>query len=434
MMRVITMMSAVALATMMSAVALAEALTQYTPDLAGWTTAAFNNLGNNGKFGHHPRSVWWVNWDEKKYQWDGTIFNPETTNRFADEICPHVDVIRGIEAVFDKTQPFADINNPTTAEIDNWHRIAINHVRALVGYTEEDRQIKNDVCISAGAVWQNELQYGERSEEWKTDKCAETNSSQHCGFKYVASEEIAKLYLTHAPDTVCNRTRDVGQAEGIFPSPKMDIPWSVKFSRGFCNNLKSEGFWGGHTGPWFHRSKFGFAFWNHGAVATLRGSWGGDLIMSKYIEGGDGTTNDDSASESDDDESGSNWDGICELCLNSKPTWFTAEKSKFLVPTTFNNRRLLAKIVTRGSTKEEQIPTVCRDVYLYAKNFVNNQNDCKGYQDGFADNCCGEIGGASSSRYLDSSVDDGTSAAVRSRGVGLGSALVGALLAGLLAN
>ena len=42
----------------------------------------------------------------------------------------------------------------------------------------------------------------------------------------------------------------------------------------------AEGFWGGHTGPWFHRSLFGFSWWDMdkdvaNSNAGLRAKWSG---------------------------------------------------------------------------------------------------------------------------------------------------------------
>ena len=72
---------------------------------------------------------------------------------FAEAPCPSADRVRGIREVFYANKPFADNANPTTAEVDEWHRIAINHVRALVGYTSPDRQVEKDHYMFARALW-----------------------------------------------------------------------------------------------------------------------------------------------------------------------------------------------------------------------------------------------------------------------------------------
>lgn len=65
--------------------------------------------------------------------------------------------------------------------------------------------------------------------------------------------------------------------------------WSLPgvWSRGLCNTLLAEGFWGGHVGPWFHREQFGLSFWDNepdenNNNAILRAKWSGQLMPSLY--------------------------------------------------------------------------------------------------------------------------------------------------------
>lgn len=76
-------------------------------------------------------------------------------------------------------------------------------------------------------------------------------------------------------------------AEGVTSAPKSNIPWSIKWSRALCQYLGSEGFNGGHVGPFFHREKFGFSFWDNNTSdnnsnATLRAKWTGNLMPNLY--------------------------------------------------------------------------------------------------------------------------------------------------------
>jgi hypothetical protein len=85
---------------------------------------------------HDPEGDGWISpadWAAAK--WDGTIYHPSKMSKeeFAAAICPSVDRVRGIREVFYQHNPFADNSNPTKAEVDEWHGIAINHVRALAG-------------------------------------------------------------------------------------------------------------------------------------------------------------------------------------------------------------------------------------------------------------------------------------------------------------
>jgi hypothetical protein len=271
---------------------ISSALVQYTPNQADWSTFTSKPIAARNT-AHDPNSVWWISkatWDAAK--WDGTIYNPTkmTQAAFTAAICPTGDTIRGIREVFYAAKPFADNAKPTKAEVDEWHRIAINHVRSLVGYTSADRQVKKDHCMFARAQWGDERKF---TTKWDTaypgtldsaeGPCVRSggvlSSNAHCGASFIPSDADQIPYLPpgHAPCTA-------GQgAEGVSPAPKSDIPWSIKWSRAFCGYVGVEGFWGGHTGPWFRREKFGLSFWDNdigfnGSNATLRGKWTGNLM------------------------------------------------------------------------------------------------------------------------------------------------------------
>lgn len=267
-------------------------LEQYTPNQADWSTFTGKVNEVSSITGHDPDSIGWINasdWEASK--WDGTVYDPTTMTKaeFAAAICPGGDRIRGIREVFYEHNPFADNKNPTKAEVDEWHRIAINHVRALVGYTSEDRKVKKDHCMFARALWGQERKF---TTMWDAKypgtfdsaygPCV-GGSNAHCGATFIPDAEDQAAYLPtgHAP---CTTTAG---AEGVTSAPKSNIPWSIKWSRAFCQYLGSEGFWGGHVGPFFHREKFGFSFWdadksNNNSNAILRGKWTGTLMPSLY--------------------------------------------------------------------------------------------------------------------------------------------------------
>lgn len=270
---------------------------QFTPDQANWETFATKPLESGINTSHDPDGVGWLtpaSWEAA--EWDGTIYNPSqmTREKFASCLCPGVDQVRGIREVFYQHNPFADINNPTKAEVDEWHRIAINHVRALVGYTSEERQVKKDHCLFARALWGDERKF---TTMWD-DKYPGTlgsaagpcqgSGNAHCGASFILDSEDQGPYL---PDNHSGCSTQQG-AEGVFSGPKSNIPWSLKWSRGFCNTLIAEGFWGGHVGPWFHREKFGFSFWdndpsNNNNNAILRAKWSGNLMPNLYCNPSD---------------------------------------------------------------------------------------------------------------------------------------------------
>ena len=272
-------------------------LEQYTPDQANWDTFATKPFEGGTNTAHDPDGVGWISADDwAAAAWDGTIYNPSqmTPEAFAEALCPGVDRVRGIREVFYQHEPFADVHNPTKAEVDEWHRIAINHVRALVGYTSEDRQVHADHCMFARALWGDERKF---TTMWDSKYPGEVGSASgpcqgsgnaHCGATFVPDLDDQAPYL---PDGHPGCSTQAG-SEGVFSGPKSNIPWSIKWSRGFCNTLLAEGYWGGHVGPWFHREQFGLSFWdpdpaNNDNNAILRAKWTGALMPNLYCNPAD---------------------------------------------------------------------------------------------------------------------------------------------------
>ena len=129
-------------------------LVQFTPDKADWSTF-YSKAAHLTD--HSPDGVAWLdssNWEE----WDGTTIDPSkyTKAEFAKLICPTRDKVRGIRTLFYKHNPFADLKNPTKAEVDEWHRLVLNHVRAMVGYTAEEYSIAPSQCLHQRALWSDE--------------------------------------------------------------------------------------------------------------------------------------------------------------------------------------------------------------------------------------------------------------------------------------
>ncbi|MGL4233058.1 MAG: hypothetical protein ACRDAM_06430 [Casimicrobium sp.] len=272
---------------------LAALFEQYTPNQANWNTFATKPfVGSSPNTGHDPDGVSWISQAQwAAAAWDGTTtYNPSTMTRaeFASAICPSGDRVRGLREVFYQHRPFADNKNPTKAEIDEWHRIAINHVRALVGYTSEDRKVKKDRCMFARSLWGDERKFTTKWDtKYPTDTCV-GSANAHCGSTFVPDAQDQAPYLPEG-HAACGTP---GGAEGVFSAPKSNIPWSIKWSRAFCGTLSAEGFWGGHTGPWFHREKFGFSFWdadvnNNNSNTILRAKWTGTLMPSLYCNPAD---------------------------------------------------------------------------------------------------------------------------------------------------
>jgi hypothetical protein len=265
---------------------------QYTPNQANWKTFETKPWAGGTNTSHAPDGVGWITkeqWEAAK--WDGTTYNPAKMSKaqFMAAICPGVDRVRGLREVFYKHKPFADNKNPTKAEIDEWHRIAINHIRALVGYTADDRQVKKDHCMFKRALWGDERKFTNRWDAKYPGKLGSAagpclgSKNAHCGASFIPdkSDQVAYLPAGHPG---CSTQQG---SEGVFGGPKSNIPWSIKWSRAFCNTLAAEGFWGGHVGPWFHREKFGLSFWdndpgNNNSHAIVRAKWTGKLMPNLY--------------------------------------------------------------------------------------------------------------------------------------------------------
>jgi hypothetical protein len=275
----------------MSSVPGNEHLQQYTPEPATWLTFQSKPLAVSSITAHDPDSIGWIrSWPK----WDGRVVDPTTmtNDAFWRKLCGTGDTVLGIRELFYSVRPFFDNRNPTKAEVDEWHRHAINHLRALVGYNQTERMVQPDHCMFARAQWGQERMHSKR---WDSKypangqrvygPCGE-GSPSHCGSTFVPDATDQEPYLPKG-HPACSTAG--GGAEGIFSGPKADIPWSIKWSRAVCNTIKAEGFCGGHVGPWFRREKFGFAFWdidffNSNSNAELRGKWTGRLMSNPHCE------------------------------------------------------------------------------------------------------------------------------------------------------
>jgi len=260
-------------------------LEQFTPERSDWTNLDAKPLASGTNVDHSPDGIGWIS-RETWQEWDGTIINPEDHSRssFADMICQG-DTVRGIRTLFNDNEPFADNKNPTKAEVDHWHALALNHVRAMVGYTGDEYTARPDKCLHIRALWSDERH---RSRMWDADypdrTCLES-SNPHCGAAFVPSLEDQQPYL---PDGIESCPHRGGGSEAISPAAKSNIPWSIRWIRPLCGFLKSEGFWGGHTGGFFHRPLFGWDWWeqepdNANTNVILRAKWSGTHAANPYV-------------------------------------------------------------------------------------------------------------------------------------------------------
>jgi len=259
-----------------------ESLEQYTPDEANWTTFQ-DKAAELYTDDHTPDGVGWID-QEEWIKWDGTVYDPTkyTKQEFKNLICIG-GTVRGMHELFYDNNPFANIANPTKAEVDNWHAIVLNHVRAMVGYTEPEYTIIPDKCLHLRALWSDQRAH---TRMWDTEAypgTCEGSSAPHCGAGFIPSNEDQQAYLPEGIESCGARPG----SEGLFNAAKSSIPWSIKWIRPFCATLGSEGFWGGHTGPWFHRSEFGWSWYDSNPIdvnsnANLRTKWSGTSATNKY--------------------------------------------------------------------------------------------------------------------------------------------------------
>jgi len=228
--------------------------------------------------------VHWI--DESEWlPWDGTPYNASqySKSEFVDLICPG-NTILGLREVFYETTRFADPVNPTKAEVDAWHAVAINHVRALVDYTGEDYEIEPDQCLHVRALWSEERKNTDIWDQRYPEGTCVGSTNPHCGATFIPAQEDQVPYLPQGVESCGLRSG----SEGLFNAAKSNIPWSIRFIRPLCHTLGAEGFWGGHTGPWFRRKQFGFSWLdfdedNANSNAGLVAKWGGSRAPHKHV-------------------------------------------------------------------------------------------------------------------------------------------------------
>ena len=197
---------------------------------------------------HTPDGVTWISPSKWKV-WGGVPIDPTSMSKkqFAQKICPSGDTILGLREVFYEHNTFADVNNPTKAEVDEWHRISIQHLRALVGNTNP---IEKDHCLFARALWGQQRRFTAMWDDAYPLGTCVGSSNAHCGASFLPNAADQAPYLPPGHPK-CGKPAG---SEGISNAPKSDIPWSIKWVRAFCGFLNSEGFNGGHVGPFFRRT------------------------------------------------------------------------------------------------------------------------------------------------------------------------------------
>ena len=175
-------------------------------------------------------------------------------------MCPNGNTVLGQRELFYQHNPFQNVLQPSKADVDEWNRILLNHIRRLFGYTGPEYEIEPDACLHALAMWNHERALTTVWDEKYPDGADCKQGGPHaCDTFYPTDVQDQRPYL---PDGHPGCDFQYGMAAGILAGAKADIPWSIALSRVFCIPLRNGGFWGGHLGPFFRRTTFGFNFWD----------------------------------------------------------------------------------------------------------------------------------------------------------------------------
>ena len=258
-----------------------EGLTQYTPTIHDWTSLNEHPF-TNPDYAHEPKSHaidsphnHWFEWTAAD-EWDGvTLYNPQRVGQdgFSSGICLGAEKIRGLKQLYDakKEQLFPDPINVTKAQMDEWHRLFINHLRVLTGLLEYDEnynyvgntiyEVKNDVCVYARTLWSQERH---RTTIWNSrypeGRCLDDDGNvldpnPHCGASFIPSYDDQKPYLP-----VGHRQCGGGDggSEGVTQTLS-GLVWPLKIKRAVCSYMPSNT-WDPHAGPFFFREKIGLSF------------------------------------------------------------------------------------------------------------------------------------------------------------------------------
>lgn len=239
--------------------------TQYSPSFSAISGKSSGDCiqANTALYARHdPDGISGVTWST----WDGiTRFNPcaLTKAQLYAAIWPTGDCrnMLGLRDLYYSINPFADVANPTIAEIDAWHAIVVNHYRDLLGIATP---ILNDANLYVRAQWASERKnttYWDTS--YPTGELCPTGSSTHCGWTFIPSCLDQAPYL--APGQGC--VASTPQSEGIFGA--LPNPWSVRFACVLAKIVQTEGITG-HGGPFLGRPNMGMNFWCNGSETSLR--------------------------------------------------------------------------------------------------------------------------------------------------------------------
>lgn len=230
---------------------------QYTPDQANWTYPYFTDSDFNSL---------------ERLPWNGQKLNAADPALHRKLCGVSGKTLLGIHDLYGRVNPFRGVLSPSKADVDDWNRQVINHIRALFGY--RDRNVTPDHCVFAQAQWGEERFHRTKWNNYpaipdlKAAGPCPPGSDSHCGSTFLPNAQDQKPYLPPGHKT-CDKWDS--RTEGIY-GHDLRVGWQMKLAQAYCDVIRHEGFCGGHAGPFLRRKTFGLAFWTDGRV---RGKWGG---------------------------------------------------------------------------------------------------------------------------------------------------------------
>lgn len=238
-----------------------------------------------GNLGHDPRgfrrgfdgSTMPTEADWEASRWDGIPFmngqwrtlpiNAANKLLVRNWLAPvGLPMIRGLHDLYysQSPPPYLDKFRPTTAEIDAWNIIVINHIRKLLG--EPVMLIGYDATLMLEVKWANEMRLSTKWDAKYGNQCPDVNPPSHCGatfqpdagdrlidmacspynldyVKYPELKDYDKFTATQP------KNRGTGDGAGS-TSPR--VPWSMRMGA-IMGSLIADEMYAGHPSPYLTR-------------------------------------------------------------------------------------------------------------------------------------------------------------------------------------
>lgn len=244
-----------------------------------------------------PDGIGWITTDQwKDSAWDGKSLDIQNKNKeeISDWLTPtNSYVLRGLREKFYEVNPFADTQNPTVSEIDNWNIEVIRHIRELLGIK---KPIQNNARLYLESRWADERKHTKIWDKeypnseggcaygpcWFGSTPVDT-AKGHCGdsfFPHSADRHSAIMNHPYYSNFALypelkDYTFRMSHSTAI-SSIDTDIPWSIKLATIVCRFIRLEGL-EGHAGPFVNsdtcRENFGCSWWPSTDSTSFRCKW-----------------------------------------------------------------------------------------------------------------------------------------------------------------